>query len=43
MDVLDKTPFIDLKPYVPRFDCYPEANEEWVNGKAWRPKSPGIE
>ena len=43
IDVLDKTPLIDLKPYVPRFDCYSEANEGWATGKPWRPKPPGLE
>jgi tRNA (adenine37-N6)-methyltransferase len=43
IDVLDKTPLIDLKPYVPRFDCYAEANEGWATGKPWRPKPPGLE
>ena len=43
IDVLDKTPLIDLKPYVPRFDCYPEATEGWAAGKPWRPKPAGLE
>jgi len=30
IDVLDGTPLIDIKPYIPRFDCFPEANEGWV-------------
>ena len=33
IDVLDKTPLIDLKPYIPRFDCFPEANEGWATSK----------
>ena len=33
VDVLDKTPVIDIKPYIPRFDCFPEANEGWVASK----------
>ncbi len=38
IDVLDGTPLIDIKPYIPRFDCYPEATEGWVAGKKWRQK-----
>lgn len=33
IDVLDGTPIIDIKPYIPRFDCFPEANEGWAEGK----------
>ena len=38
VDVLDGTPLLDLKPYVPRFDAFPEADEGWLASKAWRPK-----
>jgi tRNA-Thr(GGU) m(6)t(6)A37 methyltransferase TsaA len=30
LDVVDGTPLLDLKPYVPRFDCRPEAGSGWV-------------
>lgn len=43
VDVLDKTPVIDIKPYIPRFDCFPEANEGWVVSKKKRPKPAGRE
>ena len=43
IDVLDGTPLIDLKPYVPRFDCYPDASEGWLTGKEKRRKPPGRE
>ena len=43
IDVLDSTPLIDIKPYIPRFDCYPEASEGWFSGKEVRPKPPGRE
>ena len=43
IDVLDKTPLIDLKPYVKRFDCFPEADEGWVALKKERPKPSGRE
>ena len=42
-DVLDKTPLLDIKPYVPRFDVIENASEGWVKGKAWRPKPKGRE
>ena len=31
LDVLDGTPLLDIKPYVPRFDSYPEACSGWVD------------
>jgi tRNA-Thr(GGU) m(6)t(6)A37 methyltransferase TsaA len=43
IDVLDQTPLLDIKPYVPRFDCFPEAHEGWVAGKPWRSKPSGRE
>jgi len=33
IDVLDNTPLIDIKPYVPRFDYRKNANNGWVEGK----------
>jgi tRNA-Thr(GGU) m(6)t(6)A37 methyltransferase TsaA len=43
IDVLDGTPLIDIKPYIPRFDCFPEASEGWLAGKEEREKPPGRE
>ena len=43
IDVLDGTPLLDIKPYVPRFDCFPEASEGWIAGRPERPKPPGRE
>jgi len=43
IDVLDGTPLLDIKPYVPRFDCRPEATEGWFAGKERRDKPPGRE
>jgi tRNA (adenine37-N6)-methyltransferase len=43
IDVLDQTPLIDIKPYIPRFDCFPEANEGWVASKKQRSKPEGRE
>jgi tRNA-Thr(GGU) m(6)t(6)A37 methyltransferase TsaA len=38
IDVLDQTPLIDIKPYVPRFDHFQEAGNGWVEGMPDRPK-----
>ena len=38
IDVLDQTPLIDIKPYVPRFDYFKEAGNGWVEGLTLRPK-----
>ena len=43
IDILDGTPLIDIKPYVPRFDYFPEANNGWVGSLKLRPKPPGRE
>jgi tRNA (Thr-GGU) A37 N-methylase len=43
IDVLDGTPVVDIKPYIPRFDSRPEASEGWFAGKQPRPKPPGRE
>jgi tRNA (adenine37-N6)-methyltransferase len=32
VDVLDGTPLLDIKPYVPEFDCYPDAKSGWFAG-----------
>ena len=31
VDVLDGTPLLDIKPYVPVFDSYPDARAGWVD------------
>lgn len=31
MDMLDGTPLLDIKPYVPRFDSYPNAKAGWLD------------
>jgi len=38
IDVLDKTPLIDIKPYMPRFDHFDNANNGWAEKKGLRPK-----
>lgn len=43
IDVLDGTPLLDIKPYVPRFDCHPDATEGWFDGKQEREKPAGRE
>jgi len=32
VDVLDGTPLLDIKPYVPEFDCYPDEQSGWFEG-----------
>jgi len=34
VDLLDGTPLLDLKPYVPAFDLYPDASSGWLEGSA---------
>lgn len=43
IDMLDETPLIDIKPYIPRFDCFTDANNGWIEGKELRPKPEGRE
>ncbi len=33
VDLLEGTPILDIKPYIPEFDCHPEASSGWVEGK----------
>jgi tRNA-Thr(GGU) m(6)t(6)A37 methyltransferase TsaA len=30
MDALNSTPLLDIKPYIPDTDCFPEANSGWL-------------
>lgn len=43
IDILDNTPLIDIKPYVPRFDHFNNANNGWVEETNNRPKPKGRE
>ena len=43
IDVLDGTPLVDIKPYIRRFDSFPEASEGWAADKTERPKPAGRE
>jgi tRNA-Thr(GGU) m(6)t(6)A37 methyltransferase TsaA len=38
LDVLDGTPLLDIKPYIPKFDIVESASNGWVADKQWRPK-----
>ncbi len=38
IDVLDNTPLIDIKPYIPRFDTRKEAGNGWVENIEFRDK-----
>jgi tRNA-Thr(GGU) m(6)t(6)A37 methyltransferase TsaA len=33
VDMLDGTPLLDIKPYVPQFDSVPEASSGWLQDK----------
>jgi tRNA (adenine37-N6)-methyltransferase len=43
VDMLNKTPLLDIKPYLPKFDAIHSASEGWTAGKNWRPKPEGRE
>jgi len=43
IDVLDETPLLDIKPYIFKFDCFPEASEGWTANKTWQGKPSGRE
>jgi tRNA-Thr(GGU) m(6)t(6)A37 methyltransferase TsaA len=43
IDVLNMTPLLDIKPYIPRFDRIDEATEGWTANKQWRQKPKGVE
>ena len=31
LDILDGTPLLDIKPYVPQFDAHPDARAGWID------------
>jgi tRNA-Thr(GGU) m(6)t(6)A37 methyltransferase TsaA len=38
LDMLDGTPLLDIKPYVPQFDCFEVTRSGWVDSVSdWRP------
>lgn len=34
VDMLDGTPLLDIKPYVPSFDCFEQSRSGWLTGKS---------
>jgi tRNA-Thr(GGU) m(6)t(6)A37 methyltransferase TsaA len=36
VDILDGTPVLDIKPYIPEYDAYPEARAGWVEAESVR-------
>lgn len=43
IDIIDNTPLIDIKPYIPRFDYRENANNGWTETKKIREKPPNRE
>ena len=43
VDMLNDTPLIDIKPYIPKFDIIESASNGWVGGIKWRPKPKNYE
>lgn len=43
VDMLDETPLLDIKPYIPKYDSFPAASEGWTANKQWRQKPEGRE
>lgn len=43
IDILDATPLLDVKPYIPRFDAFECASNGWVGDLPWRAKPSGRE
>ncbi len=33
LDILDSTPLLDIKPYVPEFDAYPTSSAGWLDDR----------
>jgi tRNA (adenine37-N6)-methyltransferase len=33
VDILDKTPLLDIKPYISAFDCFETESNGWISGK----------
>jgi tRNA (Thr-GGU) A37 N-methylase len=31
--MIDGTPLLDIKPYIPAIDAHPEATDGWISGK----------
>ena len=43
IDILDATPLLDVKPYIPRVDAFECASIGWGGDLPWRAKPPGRE
>jgi tRNA-Thr(GGU) m(6)t(6)A37 methyltransferase TsaA len=39
IDMIEGTPILDIKPYIPRSDSFPEARVGWLEGKLDRPQA----
>jgi tRNA-Thr(GGU) m(6)t(6)A37 methyltransferase TsaA len=39
VDILDRTPLVDLKPYVPRFDSFPDSRAGWLDARGIDPSA----
>jgi tRNA-Thr(GGU) m(6)t(6)A37 methyltransferase TsaA len=37
VDILDETPLLDIKPYVPRFDAFSDSRAGWLDAKGIDP------
>lgn len=37
VDILDGTPLLDIKPYVPRFDAFPDSRAGWLDAEGIDP------
>lgn len=42
-DMLDETPLLDIKPYIPKYDAISSASVGWTATKQWRQKPQGRE
>lgn len=42
-DMLDESPLLDIKPYLPRYDAIPDADPGWTADVTWRTKPKGRE
>lgn len=38
VDMIDGTPLLDIKPYVPEFDAYPDSKAGWLDESGSRPR-----